>query len=35
MDAFEKNVSWIKVDLEGWVEEGREVILSIDEMNLM
>jgi hypothetical protein len=35
MDAFEKNVSWIKADIEGWTEDGREVILSIDEMNLM
>ena len=35
MDAFEKNVSWIKADIEGWAEEGRVGILLIDELNLM
>jgi hypothetical protein len=34
MNAFEKNVSWIKADIEGWAEDRPEGILSIDEMNL-
>ena len=30
-----KNAKLIKVDVEFWAEEGREGILSIDEINLM
>ena len=29
-----KNAKRIKVDVEGWAEDGCEGILSIDEMNL-
>jgi hypothetical protein len=29
MDAFEKNVSWIKADIDGWTEDRPEGILSI------
>jgi hypothetical protein len=33
--CFWKETKRIKVDIDGWAEEGREGILPIDEINLM